>query len=389
MEGNNDVKAQRLARWCALLGVDATAVAAHLSPCTSPLASSSRGVPAGVDRDDAAVLPQIRLDVPRSCHFDACTSWGPPERAAHLSALQRVLAATFPLSHQHEFPFYVQGAHDVAAVLLLAVGEPGATLLLPHLVEGPIRGFLQPDMSVPCALLTSLLPLIRRADAALGRHVEAHVGGHGVWALPWLLTWMSHSVASLDTATALFEGCLGRHPLRPVYLAAAVALRGRAHLLTVNEEGPLMMALQRLPAGMTVEEAGGALALADALQAECPPLLLLCTLLCPPDRSVLARGWPHAWTAREGAGDRVRVGGAAAHLLADVRWRGLVLSGYVPPPHGVHRWSVVPNWVWPLLLAAGLALLSTARSSAGGHSAGTWVRGLALHAARWAGWTGQ
>lgn len=43
------------------------------------------------------------------------------------------------------------------------------------------------------------------------------------FALPWILTWFSHSLGDLDVVARIFDVLLVSHPLMPLYLAAAVS----------------------------------------------------------------------------------------------------------------------------------------------------------------------
>ena len=88
---------------------------------------------------------------------------------------------------------------------------------------------VQPAAAVSCSLLVGVV-----------------VGGHGrvrftvrccaflgqvqpYFALPWILTWFSHSLQDIDTVSRLFDLFLVSHPLLPLYMAGAVSTpRGRS-----------------------------------------------------------------------------------------------------------------------------------------------------------------
>ncbi len=365
-------RAETLARWCALAQVeDAPALLAAA-------AASGFVEEEGESEGGEGVLGQITLDVRRSCHFSECTVWSPPERSAHLAALARLLAATFPSSRQHAFPFYVQGVHDVAAVLLLGMGEAGAGVLLPVLAAGPLRGFLQDDMAVPAALLRGVGVLLAAADPPLAARIHERVGVAAIWALPWLLTWFAHSVPSLAVALALFEaprpaeggaptqrGMLGEHPIRPLYLCAALVLRAREVLLEAEDEAELYSALQKLPADnlRSVADAEALLLKADVLQAAHPPLALLSSL--PRDaRAIVAAGWPELWWWREAPGRSTYF----RRTAEDMRRRWALLTGRVRRPPGAKSSSSLPlAWLLGAGVVAAVAF-AFSRTAGGGES---------------------
>ncbi len=278
----------------------------------------------------------MALDVGRGLHWAECARWGAAERAARVAALLRVLDAVFPAARAAAFPFYVQGAHDVAAVLLLTLGEARAVPALHALARGALRGALLADLRVPAALLARLPALIARADAPLARALAR--GGAGAlppYALPWLLTWFAHSVASLGVAQALFDGFLVSHPLTPLYAAAALvaapgARAGIAAALAAQppDEGALYAALARAPdaALATRDDAARILAAARALAVALPPAALLAGAPAD-DVRLLREEWPELWTWRpppppppppRARAARLLVIGAAAAALAAV-----------------------------------------------------------------------
>jgi hypothetical protein len=273
------------------------------------------------------VLPQVALDVARAMHWDACGAWGGRERASALSALTRVLDAVFPLAQQRAFPFYVQGCHDVAGLLLLTVGEARAAAALRALVRGAFRGLLQPTMEVPVAALALLPRLLRAGDAPLAAAL-AGAGPLPPYALPWLLTWFAHSVPALSAAQRLYDAFLLGHPLLPLYAAAALvtappaaaALRGVLDAAP-GDEGALFSALSALPARAlrTVGDASALLRSANALYAACPPQQLLAPSGADAahDEAVrtLRAQWPQLLTWRPPGGADPRLP-AAAHAAA-------------------------------------------------------------------------
>jgi hypothetical protein len=347
--------------------------------------SSSRQRSSGSSPPSAGVLQQVALDVARSMHWDTCKRWSPAERSAQLRSLTRVLDAVFPAAAQQQFPFYVQGAHDVAGLLLLSLGEADAAALLQRLVGTSLRGLLQPTMAVPSALLallpallqacsrvterqllqaeaevqrqrqrqrllqqssssssgsassssssssSSSAPLLQRrgaqAQSARAREVERALSsaaslcsalsaqlqqqqslcaalsssGPLPFALPWVLTWFSHSVSSLASAQALFDAFLCSHPLSALYASAALVALLPASCSSLastvascpEDEGSLFSALSALPEQQLGSPAAVAALLQQAqlLALELPPLQLLAEGGSQGDRLLLRSQW--------------------------------------------------------------------------------------------------
>ncbi len=42
------------------------------------------------------------------------------------------------------------------------------------------------------------------------------------FALPWVITWFSHSIADLNIVARLFDVFMGNHPLLPLYVSTSV-----------------------------------------------------------------------------------------------------------------------------------------------------------------------
>lgn len=67
--------------------------------------------------------------------------------------------------------FYYQGLHDVAAVLLLVLGERGAFRVLRALCRTHLRDATRPDLSATLENLGLLLPILEQVLASAGAGV--------------------------------------------------------------------------------------------------------------------------------------------------------------------------------------------------------------------------
>jgi hypothetical protein len=325
--------ARRRRAWRLLYGLPPEAPVARPPPAAAG-SGPARAAGSGDDDDDAgagagaaagAAAPvtrrQIMLDARRSMHFDVCRRWDAATRAARVAALRRVLAASFASVGDDSFPFYVQGAHDVASVILLALDgdEAAAGRLLTVLTHAPLRGFVQRDMDVATALLRVLSAVVAAADPPLAAHVEQACGGAPpVFALPWLLTWFSHSVDGLSAVGRLFDAFLAGHPLLPVYAAAALMVARRGDLLAADGHGEVYAAGSRLAAGIpALVTPHDLLAAAGALYRSMPPVRALAAAPAA-DAAVLRARWPELWHWAWEAPDPLLDGRPASAVAGDV-----------------------------------------------------------------------
>jgi len=151
---------------------------------------------------------------------------------------------------QHKGKFaYFQGFHDIALVFL-EVGTPSQAF---HMVERlalfklsdqiccPFEQGLLPLLGMLFCLLEILCPAIadalREADCA-----DLH------FAVPWVLTWFSHSLPRLhQQVMRLFDCLLASHPAMIIYFAAALLSQHQDIILQTPREMPEMVSvLQQL-----------------------------------------------------------------------------------------------------------------------------------------------
>ena len=302
---------------------------------------------------------QIAVDAARAFHWIECIHWPSNERTLRVAALERVLGRVFMANANGSAlaaPFYIQGAHDVGALLLLELGEARSGPVLHALTNGLMRGFFShDDIEQPLALLSLIPPALKVLNPALSRALFPHVstrtsisggggdvnfGGPTLATLPWILTWFTHASPARAPAAALFNGLLAiQHPLAPVYAAAALiaspqGLIALSQAFGVNiplpisssssiqhysslfaaintaEEGELHAALTGLPAAvLTTKSDGIALAIsATALTRVLPPKALLA--LAPKNtQNILRERWPELWNEMKCVSTRTGGGG--------------------------------------------------------------------------------
>ncbi len=172
---------------------------------------------------------QVEKDVHRSM-FLADPDDRPKLRRRLRSVVNGVLDAHAELS-------YFQGFHDVASTVLLVCKKPGvAACVVERLALGPLRPMLAPDLALVTGLLQLLFPIVAAEDPALHVFLE-RAAVQPFFALPWVLTWFSHSISSFASVARLFDLFLATDATMPLFMSAAVVLWCRSHLL--HPAGPV------------------------------------------------------------------------------------------------------------------------------------------------------
>ena len=171
---------------------------------------------------------QIGKDVNRSMYLVESGVVRQRMREKLTLVMNRVLDAHPELS-------YYQGFHDLVTVVLLVCKKlPVVEAVMERLALGPLAPLLAPDLAPVTQLLQLLFPIVALEDASLHSFlIEAGVQPY--FALPWVLTWFSHSVANFESVQRIFDVFLAAPdsvaPLMPFFLSVAVILWSKPLLL--------------------------------------------------------------------------------------------------------------------------------------------------------------
>eukprot|EP01062_Namystynia_karyoxenos_P063134 TRINITY_DN55954_c0_g1_i1.p1 TRINITY_DN55954_c0_g1~~TRINITY_DN55954_c0_g1_i1.p1 ORF type:complete len:451 (+),score=83.40 TRINITY_DN55954_c0_g1_i1:67-1353(+) len=172
--------------------------------------------------------------------------------------------------------WYYQGLHDVAAVLILVLGESTAAAALRRLVEWHLAPWVRKGSRFRDVLVL-IPPLVQHGDPELGAALDATLGAAGMsadYALSWILTWFAHEYdGRLDVVSRIFDFLLASPPLMIVYLAAACTLSMRDELLLGDDFADHWQTLQRTPLSPALDEW---FATAERLFSSLPPEQLVC-----------------------------------------------------------------------------------------------------------------
>ena len=177
-----------------------------------------------LNEDDKRVedAEQIQKDVVRT--LGKWTRAG-PERTARQAALQRVLLRAF--AQNRGAKHYFQGCNDVAAVLLLALGEVQAARALVWLMNHTLARWFEPALPPLVELMEQLMPLVHLADPACHAQLCAADCTAPDYALSWVMTWFAHITDDLGAVYALYDvlfAVRGAVATPVVYLAAQTVL---------------------------------------------------------------------------------------------------------------------------------------------------------------------
>lgn len=143
---------------------------------------------------------QIRKDVVRT--LGKWTAAG-AERAARQAALERVLLRAF--ARNRGVRHYFQGCNDVAAVLLLALGEVQAARALDWLMNHTLARWFEPALPPLVELMAQLMPLVHLAAPACHARLCAADCTAPDYALSWVMTWFAHTTDDLGAVYALYD----------------------------------------------------------------------------------------------------------------------------------------------------------------------------------------
>lgn len=236
----------------------------------APSPSSLTAENAQGDGERFANLPtQFVVDAKRAFHFDVCSHWGSEseERTEASYRLARVLDQAFhssasasSSSHTKQTHHYYQGLHDIASVLLLASNsnEVESLTLLQALMKCHLAPFTSTTMATTVKLLDVAWRLLEIADRPLHHHLETSgIAGTPVFALSWLITWLSHDLRCFSNIAKVFDELIPGHPLLIVYVIVALMHSERdfiINVLSAEDPAPLFAALKRLPQRIAGEE---------------------------------------------------------------------------------------------------------------------------------------
>uniref|UniRef100_A0A2S2PK63 TBC1 domain family member 20 n=1 Tax=Schizaphis graminum TaxID=13262 RepID=A0A2S2PK63_SCHGA len=192
---------------------------------------------------------QVDMDVRR------CLKRFPPGISYEkIGILQKELIAII-LSVIKEYPDlkYYQGYHDVAVTFLIEVGQKEAYRIMKHLSLHHLKEFLKPTMEETSYLLLHVFPLIKKLDPELEKFIEKS-GIGTIFALPWLISWFSHSLDQHSKVVRLFDFFLASPKEIILYVIAQLINARRDEVLNTEcDMACVHMVLSKIPESLNFE----------------------------------------------------------------------------------------------------------------------------------------
>jgi hypothetical protein len=169
---------------------------------------------------------QVDLDVQRSLHVNYVQrrTITEEERDNMRGALERVINGVIA---SKEGVHYYQGFSDICSVLLLLLGERDAFQVAVKLSQSYLRDFMTPTLGEAMNVLALLLPLLHCVDDQVATILQSFDTPIMAFALPWILTWFSHSIDNVTICARIYDVLLSHSPLLPVYISVAIILTQR------------------------------------------------------------------------------------------------------------------------------------------------------------------
>jgi len=121
---------------------------------------------------------------------------------------------------------YIQGLHEVVAIVMLALKEQPDEEIIEMAVTlcvTRLRDALLPSLDVVMNQLNLLFFLVGSADKQLERFLKQS-GINPVFALSWTLTWFAHTIPDLETCIRVFDFLVASPPAMSLYMAAGLLL---------------------------------------------------------------------------------------------------------------------------------------------------------------------
>jgi len=134
---------------------------------------------------------------------------------------------------------YFQGMHDIASVILIAVGESGGEAVLRHLIETQLGLWIDKGISPIIDIIGNVFPVVRLADPELFNMIDAS-GVLPLFCVSWVLTWFTHDVEDPIVAYQLLDCLCSCKPheaqRRVIYMCAAFIMLVREDVLALQCE---------------------------------------------------------------------------------------------------------------------------------------------------------
>jgi hypothetical protein len=216
----------------------------------------------GTSSLDSKIIDQVKRDVERSLwHFQTPADCKSPSKNKNLRKKQKlvggVIVSVLEESREsksgsnsgnksHHLHYY-QGYHDITSIFLMTLTEPAlVTAVLSNVSKSHLSDAMSSDFtSLILALRLLIFPMLHNFDPELHAFlVKSKV--EPFFALSWVITWFSHDIRNVETASRLVDAFIASHPLLPVYMSVALLLHPFSRKLILATECDFPMVHQAL-----------------------------------------------------------------------------------------------------------------------------------------------
>ncbi|XP_050425581.1 TBC1 domain family member 20 [Adelges cooleyi] len=167
---------------------------------------------------------------------------------------KQLIAIILSIISEHPELKYYQGYHDVAVTFLIEVGQEKAYSIMEYLSLNHLRLFLMPTMEETSYLLLQVFPLVSELNPELDSFIlKSGIGT--IFALPWILSWFSHSLSQHKKVVRLFDYFLASPKEIILYvIAQLINVRSEAVLSVECDMASVHAAISKIPEDLDFED---------------------------------------------------------------------------------------------------------------------------------------
>uniref|UniRef100_A0AC35TYZ1 Rab-GAP TBC domain-containing protein n=1 Tax=Rhabditophanes sp. KR3021 TaxID=114890 RepID=A0AC35TYZ1_9BILA len=190
---------------------------------------------------------QVELDVRRGLN---CMSSGETDTKALLTFTAFIVKILVP---NKNFNYY-QGFHSVCIMIILTVGFPKAFYICRKLsTKGMFCSILLKSFEESTIKdLKLMFPLIKKESGKIDK-VFKNTSMGCLFALPWPITWFSHSLHYYQDMVVCFDFLLASHPLMPIYLCATLVISREEEIVECEQDmAALHGLLNKIPPNLLI-----------------------------------------------------------------------------------------------------------------------------------------
>lgn len=173
---------------------------------------------------------QVILDIVR-CNIRVSNSF----RRRNILKDLRILI--LEILHRYNSLQYYQGYHEIALNFVYLMDCEKGIKLFEKLTLTHLSFYMEPSLDSTIVAMNLVVNIIQCADLDLFLFIKKSEV-EPVFALPWIITWFSHSLNSQQSVDLIFFVCSISHPLMPCYIASSVILLNKNQIMKTKCDMP-------------------------------------------------------------------------------------------------------------------------------------------------------